>query len=696
MHFGIGLASSEAADFPVLNVSILRDNTHNLTIEQVSGSSFQRQFQQVSSLNLNFGLSPDTYWLKVSVRQTANKSNSWYLEVDYPPLDTVELYSPTPAGGWMVQKSGDKILWDEQVIHYRKPLFHLELADASWHTYYLKVNTQGTVQIPLRLQATGKMITEIVRAEFVEGLFYGAMMLMVLYNLFLFFSLKEKSYLYYCFFILSNTIVLAGLQGQLSYYIFQQSWWYDRAFMSVFSATVFWALIFAISFLQIRNLAPKLFLALSALAVINGVACLLAYILPYQVSANGVAVLVAIASLTAWWSGVVAWRRGNTSARFFVLAWTCYLISTTLISLRNFGLITDYVHLENMMQIGSVLEALLLSLALADRINIYRAEKIKAQQEALQASLENEQLVREQNQMLEVRIKERTQEISDQNEELLSQQEIIEELNRQLILYSEDLEEEVIKRTAEVTKTNKRLVQQNSRLERFAYIVSHNLRGPIAQILGVIGILDNNNLTSHNQKCFTHLGQSSQRLDMVIKDLNQTLVYRNIANYQFEPVLVKEAVEKVLEKMQSVILEEKVQIHNHLHDHDKVQVIKPYLLSILDHLISNAIKYRSEERPVEIHFTSRKQGNQFILTIADNGLGIDLEKYQDKIFSLYQRFHLHQEGRGVGLYMVKTQVEAMEGQVEVNSIVGQGTAFRLYLKACVSSAVPAYLKSPSA
>ena len=160
-------------------------------------------------------------------------------------------------------------------------------------------------------------------------------------------------------------------------------------------------------------------------------------------------------------------------------------------------------------------------------------------------------------------------ELSDRNQELLHQQEIIEELNHQLIQYNEGLEGEVAERTKEITKVNKRLVQQNSSLEQFASIVSHKLRGPISRILGLIGILDNKNLTNHNNQCLDHLEQSAEDLDTVIKDLNETLVYRNASDCILESVSIKKIVQSVLGKMEKTIRQENVKVYNLLSSQHK-------------------------------------------------------------------------------------------------------------------------------
>lgn len=671
--------TSEEAQVPDLKVFFFQDNSNVLNIQEVSSASFATQFQESSSDRLNFGLSTASYWLKLLVRKKEDNDQLWRLEVDYPPLDSVLLYTSTQEGTWKVQKGGEKISRAQRNIQYRKPIFNIDLPDTLWHTYYLKVRTLGTVQIPLELHSSDNLQTTLIHSEFREGLFFGAMFLMILYNLFLFFSLKEKSYLYYSLFVTCNAFVLAGLQGFLSYHFFSPDGWYDQIFVSSVFAVCFWSIIFAISILRIQYYAPRVYLILVGLAVIAGINFMLAYFLPYHLSIKVVVFLIIIVPFVLCWSGVTAWWRGRTTARFFVLGWAVYLVSSILIGLRNFGWISAQVNLENIAQIGAALETLLLSLTMADRINVYRSETVKAQQQELKASLENERITLNQNRDLEKRIVERTQEISYQNEELSRQQEIIKELNEQLILYSEDLEHEVNKRTNELTKANKRLLQQNNRLEQFAFIASHKLRGPIAQILGVINIFDLTDLSEYNHLCIGHLEKSAIQLDTVIGDINDTIVFQENVEGQFKMISLYTILLGVLEKYQKIIKDEKIQIHNQVSPEVQVYAIERYCKNVLDQLISNAIKYRSKLRPLEICFSSQKVGSQMILTISDNGMGINMEKYKEKVFGLYQKFHLHKEGKGIGLYLVKSQIETMGGQIEIISTEKQGTTFRIYL-----------------
>jgi signal transduction histidine kinase len=173
---------------------------------------------------------------------------------------------------------------------------------------------------------------------------------------------------------------------------------------------------------------------------------------------------------------------------------------------------------------------------------------------------------------------------------------------------------------------------------------------------------------------------TTQELDRVVKDLNTVLELRK----NNTSVITKINIEEELELIK-INLEKEIQETHTLFDQDFSQIntiytLKPYLDSILVNLISNAIKYRQPSRPPIIRIRSIVEGDMVCLEVRDNGLGMDLSLYKEKIFTLYSRFHSHVEGKGMGLYLVKTQANSLGGKIEVESQTGIGTTFKVYIK----------------
>jgi signal transduction histidine kinase len=251
--------------------------------------------------------------------------------------------------------------------------------------------------------------------------------------------------------------------------------------------------------------------------------------------------------------------------------------------------------------------------------------------------------------------------------------------NTLLEAYSKDLKNQVDNRTQDLVSSNIELVKQNIQLEQYGYIIAHNLRGPVARILGLSNLVTINYNPSRDGEIITQLHKSAEELDTVIHDLNVILDIKKGLQNSYEVLSLEDRIEKVKNALRDTIAETNSTIHVDFSATKNCYCIPAYLDSIFYNLISNAIKYRAVDRLPVITIKSATIGTSIVLTIADNGTGIDLEKQKNKIFNLYQRFHTNIEGKGMGLFLVKTQIEALNGTIEIESQLNKGTTFKITL-----------------
>ena len=224
------------------------------------------------------------------------------------------------------------------------------------------------------------------------------------------------------------------------------------------------------------------------------------------------------------------------------------------------------------------------------------------------------------------------------------------------------------------------LAQRNKDLEQFSYIVSHNLRAPLANILGLSNLLKDTQIENETTKLIVNnLYKASQNLDTVITDLSDILQIRKQIREEKQMVRFSSLVDSVITSIENLIQDSKANIEIDFSELDEVLTLKGYMYSIFVNMITNSIQYARSGIPPIISITSKKLENRFQLIFKDNGRGIDLKKYADKIFGLYKRFHLDIEGKGVGLYMTKTQVELLGGTIKVESELQRGTTFTIDL-----------------
>lgn len=220
-----------------------------------------------------------------------------------------------------------------------------------------------------------------------------------------------------------------------------------------------------------------------------------------------------------------------------------------------------------------------------------------------------------------------------------------------------------------------RLQEQNRKLDEFAHIISHNLRAPVNNIQALINLLNNNSEINDYKLIFEKLKNVAKNLGDTMNELMDTLKARAGSQIDLSEIRFKEVLDKVVQSLEGELITAHANVTFDFNEAPVLRYSKPYLESIFQNLLTNAIKYRSPDRTPTIHFKSFIKGNRCALRVSDNGMGIDLKKFGGDVFGLHKTFHQHAEARGVGLFLVKTQIEALGGTISVESEVDKGTTF---------------------
>jgi len=225
------------------------------------------------------------------------------------------------------------------------------------------------------------------------------------------------------------------------------------------------------------------------------------------------------------------------------------------------------------------------------------------------------------------------------------------------------------------------LISRNKDLEQFAYIVSHNLRAPVANILGASMLMKDEGIEDDERDLLLNgLDTSIHKLDGVINDLNEILQTKKTMSETRQQVVFSELVSEIKSEIGDMMSRENVEIMTDFSEIDEMLTLKSYMRSIFLNLITNSIKYKRPDTPPVIHISSHRSPSRITLIFRDNGLGINMVKNKDQVFGLYKRFHLKVEGKGMGLYMVKTHVETLGGTIQLKSEVNEGCEFVIDFK----------------
>ena len=230
----------------------------------------------------------------------------------------------------------------------------------------------------------------------------------------------------------------------------------------------------------------------------------------------------------------------------------------------------------------------------------------------------------------------------------------------------------------ELNKSFNLVNEQNKRLLNFSYIVSHNLRSHAGNIEGISSLIENAQTEEERDEMIQLLKKVANNLNDTLFNLNNIVSIQTSVAIEVESLNLNEYVLTTLATQNAQILSKNATILNNIDDKIFVNHNRAYLESILLNLVSNALRYSHPERMPVISFTCFEERAQTVLRVSDNGIGIDLKKYGDKLFGIYQTFNGNADARGFGLFISKNQIEAMNGKIEVESIVNKGTTFKIY------------------
>jgi PAS domain S-box-containing protein len=225
------------------------------------------------------------------------------------------------------------------------------------------------------------------------------------------------------------------------------------------------------------------------------------------------------------------------------------------------------------------------------------------------------------------------------------------------------------------------LTKNNKNLKEFSYITSHNLRAPISNLTGLLSLIEDIPIEdSELKEILFGFDKSTHLLNETINDLTKVMIIKDNLSIQKEDLFLKDVFEDVFSQLSFQIDLHKPILQIDFEQVSVLNINKTYIESILLNLLTNALKYRAESKTLKITITASQNNDSTTLVFKDNGIGIDLERNRDKIFGLYQRFHDYPDSKGLGLYLVKSQVEAMNGTISIESQVNKGTTFTLTFK----------------
>ncbi|HRG77240.1 MAG TPA: 7TM diverse intracellular signaling domain-containing protein, partial [Leptospiraceae bacterium] len=374
---GMDMAHNDCYDMTQKNANGI--DTRKDAINRVSTDTTNPCWKKSESDKPNFGFSSSSYWVKFKVENKKDKPVKYFLELDYAILDYAHFYFK--EGGLIKEIIlGDMIPFNKRTIANRNPIFEIKINPSDAMNYYMKFKSEGNIILPLTVWKPSSFYTHDHNVQILYGLYFGIFVVMILYNLFLFFSIKDITYIYYVSYLFGGSFSILSINGFVLEYLFENSpILVNSSLLLGLSFGLGSAIIFSMSFLNTKDNIPKMHKLLQLLLGVFLFAIIGSFTLRYSIVIHVVFFGIISSTVTMLITGSISYLRGFRAARFYMIGWSFVLIGMILLFCRGIGLLPTNFITVNGVAIGSALEAILFSLALADRINILKKEKEESQ-----------------------------------------------------------------------------------------------------------------------------------------------------------------------------------------------------------------------------------------------------------------------------------------------------------------------------
>jgi signal transduction histidine kinase len=370
------ILTDDQAEYPIgLHMDILEDKEKQWSIEDVTSPDIAAQFVPSSEEAPGFGFTDSAYWIRFRVRNEASSDIEWLVLYEAVAF-FIDYYVPSASGeGYEVIRTGSALPFETRDVPVGRFVFHLPVAPQETKTVYMRFASEGSLILALTLLSDDSFIQQAVVQQTINGSLYGILLILAVYNLVLFFNLRDRSYLYYVLFFSTMLLGIMALDGFAAQYLWPNQGQFAAIATRFFMILSFnFGLLFAISFLRTKEYAPRLHIIMTSLAIL--VIIFLGLLFVWFRETAGIHAFLMIASgISMLIASIVVWRKGYRPARFFLIGWSLVLIGfiifiLTLVDVTSLNILTDAI-----LRIGLIVLALVLSAGLAERINVYRQER---------------------------------------------------------------------------------------------------------------------------------------------------------------------------------------------------------------------------------------------------------------------------------------------------------------------------------
>ena len=672
------------------HISYLEDETNTLTFNDVVNS---KKFVVSEREVVNFQVSGSTYWLKFTI---ANKDNnrSNFVKVGQPLLNIIDFYSPNEYGQYQVVNGGIRFAFNQRKYPQSPDfIFDLDLQPGTEKTYFLKIKGEGQLRLPLLVVTQQTLNANLSNLTLWIGMYCGIILVMVFYNIFIFLSIRDKSYLYYVLHTLFVGLTQLSLLGLTYKYFWPGSPWFANYSNFLFTCLVsIIGVQFLIEFMHLKKNARLLFRILRVFQLVYVIYLFTSLAGYYHTTYGAILPTQSLIAVFILIISIYLYKKGFAEAKYYLIGWSSLMFGILVYVAMDYGWLPFNNFTAYSLLFGSAAEVTLLSFALADKINIYKIETAKMQQDALHALVEKERMVREQNVMLENKVQERTHELRVVNNDL---NKVLKELK--------DAEGYLVES------------EKMAALGQLTAGIAHEINNPINFVSSNVTPLKRDvemltELISH----FENVGLS----EMTLAEKQKTIEdYKEHYDFDYLKIEIGQLINGIQEgASRTAEIVKGLRIFSRVDEDDlkeadinegldstiilinnllnKVELIKAYeeipmiecypgkLNQVFLNLISNAIhaiQKRHGDKPGGfLKIGTTRSDTSILVSVTDNGTGMD-ELTKKKIFEPFFTTKDVGEGTGLGMSIAYNIIKKHNGHLNITSTPGLGSEFILDL-----------------
>ncbi len=649
------------------------------------------EFKAMPSEIPNLGISESAHWLTFDISNATREP--LVLEINYPILDDVQFFLLDEKSKLLDSMAiGEAYPFSVRTYSHQNLIFPIDLEDAQRGKVVLRVTSGEQIVLPMRVAPMETLRERFYREDLLFGLYAGIVIVMILYNGFIYFSTRDRSYLEYILYIFLVGSVQLILKGYAFKYIWPNS-------PGVALQAVYWSgalsgigvAIFVRSFLRTREYAMWFDYVLRILIFLDVVSIVLAAMGYFNASYNLINLVAGPGALVLLIAAYIIYKKGLTSAKFFLIAWSIFLISVIVYVLKDYSILPYNDITSNILQAGSAAEIILLSLALADRINTLKKETEESRERELVALQENERIIKQQNITLEQKVKERTDELEQANDELQTAMSTLKNAQAQLVN---------AEKMASLGQLTAGIAHEINNPINFVASNVTPLRKDIDDLLTVLKGYDNAVNGEAVKENIAEVTKLKEDLDIefVIEEIDQLLVgirdgasrtaeivkglknFSRVDEMEYKKADIHEGLDSTLIILRNQLKDIVEVERNYDENLTEIECYPGKLNQVFANIIANAgqalMEYEQEERKVMI--TTENLDTTIKITIADNGPGIPKD-VQEKVFEPFFTTKEVGEGTGLGLSIVYSIIESHDGTIKLESEPGKGAAFIIEL-----------------